>query len=393
MSFNREDIDFFTRQSEDIAAVGQHLALSKKSMLADVATLREHFGTHGRAVAELLKAQRSAAGKFPAHWLTDSDAAQQATPELVADSRIDRFQKAGITTAVDVTCSIGTEGHVFTNWNMNYIGADIDPIRLAMARHNLGPDTQLLRADATKPALDLNTSNSVIIADPARRAGGKRITNPAQLLPPLPELIDAWPQHHMAIKCAPGIDYSEWPGLVSVVSIDGAVKEACLYTPGLSAGKRREAVFINTRSYGGTPVFDRLTDLDPELDESNAARPPGKYLIDPDGAIVRAGLVRHYAARESLWQLDPRIAYLTGDRIPEGTSGFEILDIVPLKEVKAAMAALDAGSVEILVRGVDVDPDELRKKLKLKGKTPRALVVTRIGRDGVGIVCNARYDG
>ena len=57
------------------------------------------------------------------------------------------------------------------------------------------------------------------------------------------------------------------------------------------------------------------------------------------------------------------------------------------------MAALDAGSVEILVRGVDVDPDELRKKLKLKGKTPRALVVTRIGRDGVGIVCNARYDG
>ncbi len=39
------------------------------------------------------------------------------------------------------------------------------------------------------------------------------------------------------MKCAPGLDFSQWPGLVSVASVNGNVKEACLYTPGLATGK------------------------------------------------------------------------------------------------------------------------------------------------------------
>ena len=58
------------------------------------------------------------------------------------------------------------------------------------------------------------------------------------------------------MKCAPGLDFSGWEGLVSLVSVDGGVKEACLYTPGLAEGLRREAVVI-TR--GET---DRITDVD-----------------------------------------------------------------------------------------------------------------------------------
>ena len=51
--------------------------------------LRAGFGEHGRAVTELAQARRSATahGKFPADWLTDLDAAQQATPQVVAAQR------------------------------------------------------------------------------------------------------------------------------------------------------------------------------------------------------------------------------------------------------------------------------------------------------------------
>ncbi|WP_460490842.1 THUMP-like domain-containing protein, partial [Corynebacterium nasicanis] len=218
-------------------------------------------------------------------------------------------------------------------------------------------------------------------ADPARRAGGRRITHPDQLLPPLPELLDAWCGTELAVKCAPGLDFSEWEGLVSLVSVDGGVKEACLYTPGLSEGTRREALIIT----GGH--VDRLSDA---LPDEVGAGDPGRYLIDPDGAVVRAGLVRHYAAREGLWMLDERIAYLTGDTIPAGRSGFPIEEIVPLKKLKAALAGRDIGSLEILVRGVDVDPDALRKKLRLRGTRAGAVVCTRIGTQGVAIVCGPR---
>ncbi len=55
--------------------------------------------------------------------------------------------------------------------------------------------------------------------------------------------------------------------------------------------------------------------------------------------------------------------------------------------LRKALASYDCGSLEILVRGLDVDPDSLRKRLKLKGSRPLALVLTRIGRKGVGFVC------
>ena len=57
------------------------------------------------------------------------------------------------------------------------------------------------------------------------------------------------------------------------------------------------------------------------------------------------------------------------------------------KALRKALAARDCGSLEILVRGVDVDPDELRKRLRLKGGAPLSLVITRIGARGVAFIC------
>ena len=133
--------------------------------------------------------------------------------------------------------------------------------------------------------------------------------------------------------------------------------------------------------------LDVLDDKETNLPEAGEI---GSYLIDPDGAIVRSGLVRHYAAREGLHQIDERIAYLTGERIPEGTSGFPFIEKVPLKRLKSVLKSYDAGSLEILVRGVEVDPDQLRKKMKLKGKKPFAVIITRIGSQGIALPCQPR---
>lgn len=109
--------------------------------------------------------------------------------------------------------------------------------------------------------------------------------------------------------------------------------------------------------------------------------PPGKWIVDPDGAVVRAGLVRNYGARHGLWQLDPQIAYLSGDRLPPALRGFEVLEQLAFDErrLRQVLSALDCGAAEILVRGVAIDPDALRRRLRLRGSRPLAVVITRIG--------------
>jgi hypothetical protein len=123
---------------------------------------------------------------------------------------------------------------------------------------------------------------------------------------------------------------------------------------------------------------ETITDAD--FDDCPVA-PAGRWIIDPDGAVVRAGLVRHYAARHGLWQLDPEIAYLSGDRLPDNVRGFEVFEELSFSErrLRQALSARDVGAAEILVRGLDIDPDALRTRLRLRGSQPVSVVITRIG--------------
>ena len=394
MSFSLEEVAFLAANAQRIEAIAPEIALTKQSVFADRAVLDREFGDFARAVSVLIYAQRAAVGKLPAHWLTDYDAAQQATPRAVADVRAGHVREAGATLVHDVTCSVGSEAPAFADAGIAWLGSDLDRTRIAMARHNLGDSAWLAVADALAPA----SRADVVIADPARRADGKRITDPAKLLPPLPDLLDAHAGRELAVKCAPGIDYSEWDGLVSVVSVDGGVKEACLYTPGF--GRGREAVVLREG------FEERCLSTAPS---TAPVKPPGAFIIEPDGAVIRAGLVSHWATRHGLWMLDEHIAFLSGDTIPAGYSGFPFIEAVPLKKLRAALAARGASSVEILVRGVDVDPDQLRAKLKLKGTkagrsakggkggaklsggaAPMAVVIARIGDSAVAHICGPR---
>lgn len=388
----------------EVAAIAGHpewvqetdgLALTKKSLIADSEKMRALCGDVGRAVIEVAAARRSAAGKLPATWIFSSEAAQQATPFVVAAARAKRLADYGAEAVADVTCSIGTEVAAIDQAGVSVVGSDIDPARLAMARHNVGKAI-FAQADALVPAFDA----PVIVADPARRAGGRRITNPEDLLPPLSKLIEAWPNRELAIKCAPGLDFGDWSGEVALTSVDGSVKEACLYTPGLagvSSGQQvtRSATVIEhvDKHNPLTLSAARVTTYDDTMPDDADVRAAGRYIIDPDGAVVRAGLVRHFAAAHGLWQLDERIAHVSGDALPEGIAGFEVIEQVGLKQVRKALAALDCGSVEILVRGVDVNPDVLRKQWKLKGAKALAVVVTRIGRSATAFICKPREVG
>jgi hypothetical protein len=338
--------------------------------LADIASVRTQFGEHAPVLVETVLLRRRAAAKFadPTRWLFTDDALQQATAQPVAEHRARRLAGA---TVHDVTCSVGTELAALRNSAAYVVGSDIDPVRLAMARHNVG-DVALCRADAMRPV----TRDAVVLADPARRRSGRRRFDPRDYTPPLDGLLEVYGDRDLVVKCSPGIGFGElgrlgFCGEIEVVSLEGSVREACLWSPSMAeAGVHRRATVLDGP--------EQITDAEP--DDCGVA-PAGRWIVNPDGAVVRAGLVRHYAARHGLWQLDPDIAYLSGDKVPDGMRGFEVLDQLGFSEkrLRQALASRDAGVVEILVRGVDVDPDALRRRLRLRGSRPVSVVITRIG--------------
>jgi hypothetical protein len=344
------------------------LRLTDASLVADIASARDRFGDRAAVLVETALLRRRAAAKFAnaSGWLFTDEALQQATAERVAQHRARRL--AGLTVH-DATCSIGTELAALRNSAAYVVGSDVDPVRVAMAAHNV-PGVDLCRADALRPV----TRDTVVLVDPARRSGGRRRFNLSDYTPPLDALLDVYRGRELVVKCSPGIDFGElsrlgFRGEIEITSLAGSVREACLWSAGLSEVTRR-ATMLDTGEV--------VTDADP--DDCPVA-PAGRWLVDPDGAVVRAGLVRHYAARHGLWQLDPEIAYLSGDRLPDNVRGFEVVEELSFSErrLRQALSARDVGAVEILVRGVDVDPDALRTRLRLRGKQPVSVVITRIG--------------
>lgn len=388
------------------------LDLSRNSLVASTSVARERYPAHFTALLDLVAGRAKAAAKLRdapsgAGWLATVEAVEQATAWPVAQHRAHRLRGRAVH---DLTCSVGAELAKLVRSCELVVGSDLDPARALMAARNV-PAAHVLRADAVRPV----TRDAVYIADPARRAGGRRIVDPAQLQPPLPTLLDRLQGFDYAIKCAPGLDFDalEHAGEVEVSSLDGSVREACLWSPGLADGVRRRAVVLRSRRGQAAatdtatdaeaeppadpwaePWVEEITDRDPQIagGDGGATGEADRFIVDPDGAIVRAGLVRHWAARHGMRQLDPRIAHLTGPEIPAGYSGFEVLDRcrLDLKELRRRLRSLDAGSLEILVRGVDTDPDVLRRKLGMKGDRALSLVVSRVGSAAVVFICGPR---
>ena len=87
------------------------------------------------------------------------------------------------------------------------------------------------------------------------------------------------------------------------MSDGGDVVECALWFGPLAGGVRRRATLLPS---GATVTGDGSTRA--------PVGPVGRYLYEPDGAVIRAGLVAEVGRRRSAGTLlDPSIAYVTTD--------------------------------------------------------------------------------
>jgi hypothetical protein len=156
----------------------------------------------------------------------------------------------------------------------------------------------------------------------------------------------------------------------------------------LSPGMHR-ATMLGAPARGGVAVLGSIVGAPNELMGSSDA--PRRYLYDPDPSVLASGLLGSLANRHVLSSLGSGGAYLTADALVREPllQAFEILDCLPLrtKAVAEQLDRLQVGCVEIKKRGVTADPEKFRKCLKLRGDNPATVVLTRIGKKEVALVC------
>ncbi|PSK92928.1 methyltransferase family protein [Murinocardiopsis flavida] len=321
---------------------------------------------------------------------------EQATRRSVADHRAARIAAAlprGARVA-DLCCGIGADLVALAEAGLTVEGVDRDPFTVAVAEANiealgLSGSARVREGDAALGRGDYDA----VFCDPARRGARGRIFDPHAYSPPWAAVVDiAQSAPAACVKAAPGIPHDLVPEGADAewVSVGGDVKEAALWFGSL-AGSGRRATLLPAESGERAGAPPATLTADPGLGAPEV-RAPGRYLYEPDGAVIRAHLVAEAAAEVDGGLLDPRIAYITSDTLV-GTPfsrAYAIEETAPfsLKRLRAAVRARQAGNVTIKKRGSAVDVEKLRRDLRPAGPDSVVVVLTRIAERPVYLLCS-----
>lgn len=413
------------RAQPEAGGAGDRAQRKRADPLAAASALRARGTDPALAAAALTQVElrARAAGKFGA----DADqmfftraGLEQATQARVAQRRAARLAAAGVRHLADLCCGIGADALAAARAGIRVYAVEADPLTAAVAAANvdalgLSDLARVVCADVRD--VDLSNMDGVFCDPSRRRENGARVFDPHGYSPPW-EFVSALAERvpHTVLKLAPGIDHALVPAGAEAewVSVRGEVVEAALWYGPLAGVPRRASLLPGEFTLTGS---------------GTAQAPVGplrRYLLDPDGAVVRAHLVAEFAAMVGGTLADPQIAYVYVDEPPTpaeaeragstavtptravgpaGTAGpagrngaagavagarcFEVLEALPfsVKRVRAALRARGVGRLTIKKRGSPLDPDQLRRQLRLAGDAELTLVLTRVAGAPTALLC------
>jgi predicted RNA methylase len=358
--------------------------LSEQQTLRLLTQLRRQYpAEHAAAALEMARLRQKAVEKFGAdarRMFFTREALEQASDPLVRGYRSREAQGGHV---LDMCCGIGSDALALAQAGGDVLGLDIDPVRITIARSNaaaLGIQARFEVADVRGALPDADMA----FYDPARRnRRGRRVYDVEQYEPPL-SMIRDWQYPVIVVKLSPGVNLnqiSDYGGGVEFISVSGDLKEAVLWLGSALKGTKATLLTGEQELYwlpSSPPVKTRLSE-------------PRGWLVEPDPALLRAGLVADVAAAFDGWQLDETIAYFTTEDQPLSPwlRAWQILDWMPfhLKRLRAYLRERNVGQVTVKKRGFAMTPDELTARLRLKGDDSRTLVLTRCAGRPVALVC------
>ncbi len=356
---------------------------SKADVLAIITKLRK-AGHPALLVTEVITQARlrtrakAKFGDFASGMLFTEAGLEQATRLQVAAVHAERLKLGGYKKIADLGCGIGADSLAFASLGLEVTAVEQDPQTAALASFNLAPfpNAEVQVSDAEQ--FDL-TSFDALWLDPARRdlerKGAKHITlTPADFSPNLDWSFGiAKPK---GIKLGPAFPLELIPSDVEAqwVSHQGDLVELVLWFDGLRDKPGRTALMLKD---GQRYIFEGLG-LERSVVDSLK-----QYIYEPDSSLIRSQLLGEFASQQGMTGVSEGIAYLSSESLISSPwlKTYEVLETLPLDEltIRKALAQRGIGKLEIKKRGVDITPEELRPKLKLKGEGAATLILTKVG--------------
>jgi SAM-dependent methyltransferase len=306
---------------------------------------------------------------------------EQASSELVGQHRRRRYACSSSPVA-DLCCGIGGD-LIGLAESRRVVAVDRDRLHVRIARANaevcgVAANVRLVQADVRE--VGMSGLNAVFI-DPARRTDRRRL-RPGDSEPPLAWCLRlAERVERVGIKAAPGLAREAVPPgwELEFIAVGRDLKEAAVWSPALATAAARATIL---------PGGHTLT---PGTGEPVALRMPGAFLLDPNPAVTRAGVVEDLARSLAAWKIDDQIAFLSTEtevQTPFART-LRVIDSAPWRQrdLPAKLRALDIGAVDIRRRGLAGDVAELHRHLKLSGSRQATLVMTRVQGRPWGLIC------
>jgi hypothetical protein len=312
---------------------------------------------------------------------------EQASDQWIAAYKARRFAAriAAEAKLADLCCGIGGDLLALAARGPA-VGVDRDPLIALFAEANLAacgvpanPSSHGRVEQADAGTFDVRPYAAWHL-DPDRRPAGRRTTRVAAHDPPQ-EAIDQLllASGHASIKLAPAAVLPEdWSNRAELewISRKRECRQLVAWFGDLAShpGCRRATVLAGDgevrRTLCGKP--NQPIPLAPHI---------GRYVFEPDAAVLAAKLEGTIAAECDLSAIVPGIAYLTGDGALDDAAlaRFEVLELLPLrtKTLKTWLAERGVGRLEVKKRGVDIDPERIRRELQVAGDAAATLLVTR----------------
>lgn len=317
-------------------------------------------------------------GEFAQQMLFTEAGLEQATRLQVAAVHAEYFREAGLSKVADLGCGIGADSLAFSALGLEVTAVEQDPETAALASFNLAafPGTRVL----CQTAEDLELAGfDALWLDPARRdletRGAKhKVLQPSDFSPNLdwvfslskPKGVKLGPA--FPLELIPEQSHAQW------VSHHGDLIELTLWFDQLRRPEPRSALMIKDSQ---RHIFSGSGSEQAPIGEL------GEYIYEPDSSLIRSQLMGEFALRHGLSGISDSIAYLTSAEPLESKwlKAYRVSEVLPLDEskIRQALAKRGIGKLEIKKRGVDITPEQLRPKLKLKGEGAATLILTKVG--------------
>lgn len=362
-----------------------------ESLLKTTIALRGDLGTQR---ANLLIAQvqlrRRAKKKFSQadRMFFTRQLLEQATEERIGQYKAARFPQQG--QLLDLCCGIGGD-LIALGRRTTTQGIDRDEIATTLAMANCDRLDLKSASVQVEDAAEVSAEDfSAWHLDPDRRPEGQRSTKLALHEPDLSSMEGLLSTNQQAaIKLAPATNVPDaWKEQAELewISTRGECRQQVAWFGDLARIPGRRAA---------TVLFDGSANGCTIRGEANLALPTasqvGRYVFEPNAAVLAAGLTGQLAMDVGLQAIAANIPYLTSDNPVESAmlAGFEVIESMPftIRRLRQYLRKQGIGRLEVKKRGVRLTPEHVLAELSPTGDHAATLLLMPTGKKILAIIC------